>query len=136
MRIRISGSNKLGLRFVLVLAQQENEDDHHQSNEQQTRQKTTPYKPVNHVFGLKIQRASGAASRGLLQDIATIPTRLCAHGRWSTDRIFSKEMVRDLLLNMRCTTLLAQYRFDSLGKVFGMSQDSRNCSLKTEPDSP
>lgn len=83
---------------LFVLAQEENRDDHRQSNEEQTRHKTAPKEPVNHVFGLKIQRAPGAAARSLLQHIATISTRLCAHESWSTDGKFSKEAIRGLLL--------------------------------------
>ena len=91
IKVRISGSNKLGRRFV-CLAQQKKEGDHHQSKEEQTRHQTAPNESINHVFGLKIQRAPGAAARGLLQHIATISTRLCAHGRWSTDFKFPKRL--------------------------------------------
>lgn len=69
----------------VCLAQQKKEGDHHQSKEEQTRHKTAPNESINHVFGLKVQRAPGAAARRLLQHIVTISTSLCAHGRWSTD---------------------------------------------------
>lgn len=69
---------------------QKNEGDHSQRKEEQTRQETTPDEPVNHVFGLKIQRTPGAAACGLLQRISAISTGLCAHGRWLTDRKFQR----------------------------------------------
>ena len=71
--------------------------DHCQSKEVHTWHKTPPNEPVNHVFGLKIQRAPWAAARGLLQHIATISTRLCAMGVGPLIFKFSKEAIRDLL---------------------------------------
>ena len=91
-----------------VLPQQKNKGDRRQSNDDRTRHKTAPNKPVNHIFRFKIQRAPGTTARGLFQHIATISTRLSAHARWSTHCKLPQAAIRDLLLTMRCTTLLAQ----------------------------
>lgn len=123
IKVCISGS-KARLQFV-CLAQQKKEGDYRQSQEEHTWHQTAPNESINHVFGLKIQRAPGAAARGLLQHIATISTRLCAHGRWSTDFKFSKEAIRDLLRKdvMHYSTGPGTLvPLDSLDKVFGKSQ--------------